>query len=619
MSQEKVTEKEWMVLKYFIKEESQTIRKWFEMRESDRKGEFQHFLRHAEYVTQNMKDITKPTVIGACKKFEEMGIFGSQLKIPHLQSPERKHFYLKSDLETMRKLVKMIIDKFDRCEIIDLLGNEYFMYNINESLIKQVLAEKEVIIKRRISILEWNEIQLKEMISRQEKHEEKVFGWVEKKDLDKLLKEFIDYYEEKNRQNERDHLKELDYVCNAYMEKSESNKKEATDNYYVDGEVIDLLISKENSQYLTPYKFSSKYFGFYNTINLPVFRNNVEEEDVIKKIYSVNELLFKDYSHLDLKKFYRGIENNYNVFQYEKLVLPILVFIQISPSALLEFLNGKWTSFELIINPSDECENCSLVSRLLQNVIIDIYDYFIVLRNGIVESVFSGKYCSGKDPNLVSHEQRMKMRRSYYHSLSFSEFLRLENPPLIIRLKNLYELNCTIDFAEISDEDMSNKRCININLSFKNPLVYYLINIDAFNDTRGLISKLQNAKNPLYKHIHGKLSNFMQHIIRCYDTEQTPSIHFKEMLAYELNLALTSGDFYEEQVFDCLKPENEFMKKAKEYLSNYGYSKKKLISEVYESNLDVLRLVAYNRYLLEKVFPEEIDNSYSVDLEQQHS
>ena len=609
-----------MVLKYFIKKEGQTIRNWFETRESDRKGEFQHFIQHAEHVTQNMKDITKPTVISACKTFDEMEIFGSQLKIPHLQSPERKHFYLKSDLETIRKLVEMIIEKFDRPEIIYLLGHEYFMHNINESLIKQVLAEKEVMIKRRIPILEWNEIQLKEMISSQEKYEEKVYGRIEKKDFHKSLKKSIDYYEEENRQSERDHLKELRGFCNAYIEKIGNDTKGDINNYYVDKEIIGLLRSKENSQYITPHKFSLWNFGFDDTIkiNLPVFRDDVEKEEVVKKIYSANESLLDDYPYLDLKRHYSGVENHYNIFQYEKLILPILAFIQISPSALAEFLYGKWESFELIINTSDECENYGLVSRLLQNVIIDIYNCFIVLRNGIVENVCSGTYYLGKEPNLVPHEQRMKMMDSYYQSLSFSELLKLENPPLIIQLKNLYELNCTIGFAETTDEDMNHKRWTNINLSFKNPLVYYLINLDVFKDTQGLISKLQNTKNPLYKHVRGKLSNFMQHIIQCYSIEQTPSIHFKEMLAYELNLALTRGDFYEEQIFDCLKSENEFMEKAKEYLSNYNYSKKKLVNEVYGSYFDVFLLVTYNRYFLEKVFPEEIDTSYSVNLERQH-
>jgi hypothetical protein len=67
-------------------------------------------------------------------------------------------------------------------------------------------------------------------------------------------------------------------------------------------------------------------------------------EFYLERIRHVKELKL-DY----VKNNYSNLINeHYSIFEYEKLILPILALIHTSPRALNEFLNGEWKSFDLL-------------------------------------------------------------------------------------------------------------------------------------------------------------------------------------------------------------------------------------------------------------------------------
>ena len=578
MSEKGLSEKEWIVLKYFIENESQTIQKWLSTKK--RKSESQqHFITYPSKIESDLGNITRPTAGKACNKFLEMGLFNSKKKRPNFKGGETDHYYLKSDLQIIRKLVQLIMEMDDSYEIIQIIGNHYFMYNINESLVKEVLYEKQVQISRRLSFFEWNIKEAKMIFDdyvklfNKETNDSKIT-------FDKEVRRTINDFEEEHNDCEKIELKRFYNFYKNFFKNSDDDfdvvKHYVTDKFR---DSNNLLLSDNITTAMNRLSFS---------IDLLVFNKNISNEHILE-IKKLNADLFEKIPNL--QNCHSGFENHYKQFQYKNLILPLLSIIQASPKALNEFINGNWDSFNVNFDFNNNME-CEFISKLSLIAIKDILNTFQVPKNSIVESAYSGKL----PPNAPS-----------------SEYI---TESLILSLKHLYEISLNLKFIISSDHavDSSIEVINSVNISPK--VSFYLLTVNDIIDAKNLIIKLKDEDDPLYAHIRSKLSNPMQNLILYYDTEITPSVEFQKTIVDDLNYALLRGDLYAENIFSNIissKEIDEILIKNVDSFNKDDFFKSDIISMVFERDkYYLIRIIEEGRYLLEKAFPEEIYQNYSL-------
>ena len=196
----------------------------------------------------------------------------------------------------------------------------------------------------------------------------------------------------------------------------------------------------------------------------------------------------------------------------------------------------------------------------------------------------------------------------------------MENSDLIIRLKHVYEIYFNMWFIASDERKNESMMSVRYFIEYSPEIAFSLLTINDIIDSKGLISKLKDEKNPLYNYIRSKLSNYMQNIILYYDTENEPSVEFQKLIVDDLNSAIIGGDFYDKKAFmDIVSPNDEILNKTIKILSEYHYSKNEIINMKYEIDYtSSLVVIQENRYLLEKVFPKEIDQHFSTIKEGTH-
>lgn len=578
MSGKGLTEKEWIVLKYFIENESRAIQKWLSTKK--RKSESQqHFITYPSKIESDLGNITRPTAGKACNKFLEMGLFNSEKKRPNFKGGETDHYYLKSDLQTIRKLVQLIMEMDDSYEIIQIIGNHYFMYNINESLVKEVLYEKQVQISRRLSFFEWNIKEAKMIFDDYVKPFNKEIN-DSKITFDKEVRRIINDFEDDHNYRERTNLERFNRLYKDFFETNDDDfdvvKHYVTDKFR---DSRNLFLSENITAAMNKLSFS---------IDLLVFNENISNEHMLE-IKKLNTDLFE--KHPNLQNCHSGFENHYNQFQYKNLILPLLSVIQASPKALNEFINGNWDLFNVNFDFNNNMD-CEFITNLSLIAIKDILSTFQVPKNSIIDYIYSGKLPPNTPPNTHISES------------------------LTLGLKHLYEISLNLKFIVSSDPTAASSiEVINI-VNILPKVSFYLLTVNDIIDAKNLIIKLKDENDPLYSHIRSKLSNYMQNLILYYDTENiTPSVEFQKAIVDDLNYILLRGDLFDENKFSSIfsSKENDeiFIKYVNQYL-NDDFSKSDINSLVFEPDkYHLFGIIEYGRYLLEKAFPEEIYQKYS--------
>ena len=370
-----LTEKEWIVLKHFIEKESQAIQKWFSNKKIKPESQ-QHFITYQSKIVLDLGNISKPTAGKACKKFLKIGLFDSIKKHPNFKGGETDFYSLKSDLQTIRKIVKLVMEMCETSvEIIQIIGNYYFMYNVNESLVKEVLYEKQVKISRIFSVFECD-------INNANTISKKYLNYSDN-EFNESIKSGIYKYEKIQKRNEKDYIEDIHHVCNEFLVDYNDKSFDLVKFYDSDYRLISSLQKPDYNN------FTTKSLLTPISINLifPVFKDDLSHNEVIEEIQNVNESVLQEYP--SLKYFSSGIKNHYEIIQYHKLILPILSLIQSSTKALDEFLNGEWKTFVLNIDYCNDCGNCDFFNGLFIVTVNDISNTFQIPKNSIVETVFS--------------------------------------------------------------------------------------------------------------------------------------------------------------------------------------------------------------------------------------
>ena len=218
-----------------------------------------------------------------CRDFSELGILGYRLKKPRRQKNNTEHYFLKKSLDAFLKIAEMCLLSGNHEDARMFFNSPYAQKRIDSALIKDVLHRKEVEIRRAMGLDEWREGEARE-----------------------LYKEFI-----------------------------ERNKDEMPES---------ILVGFD--EYMRRRKDPKGPFSFPPMIclRLPVLPDDTSEETRRRIVEGMNKEAFAEYEGLGFN--WSGVEGHYEVWQEEKLVLPFLVLIQISPSALGEFLFGEYKAYD---------------------------------------------------------------------------------------------------------------------------------------------------------------------------------------------------------------------------------------------------------------------------------
>lgn len=221
-----------------------------------------------------------------CADFERLGIFGHVMIRPPRQKHETEHYFLKSDLAALRRVVGLITGHVKPEDQHWLISYRYFRKFVNEALVREVLQEKSVEMWRTIELPCWND-----------------------EDAGRLYGAYV--AREKSHGSADTHLSFEEYVRSALR-----------------------CGTEENERYWTAPEIS---------LRLPVFSDGVPKDERAATFLRLNHKELERYPFIRFES--SGIESHYREWQYEKLVLPILVLIQISPGVLAEFLCGDWKPY----------------------------------------------------------------------------------------------------------------------------------------------------------------------------------------------------------------------------------------------------------------------------------
>jgi hypothetical protein len=623
-----LTSKEWAVLTFFIDAQSEEITKWRNPYNKDEKPK--QFWSYPEKIKSRLLNISKPTIGSACKYFTEIEIFEATPDWPEHEPSKTVagggkiiYYSLKSDLYTIRILVKLIMDlPWD--DIILMLSKPYFIYHINEAIVKEVLEEKKVAIFRVLSLIELNDKLAQSIIDRYEKlnNGEKTVKFED------LVKEILDRFENHHRKDQEIYLKQLTDCFEQFFEYRKDPSIDLIKYYYINDYLLyGLLEGKRNfSYYYQDILDFNYYFRYPLHMQFPVLKDSTNTLNIFIK---ENPYLFQENSILEnstddyFQDIIKDLERDYTYYEFEKLVLPVLSLIWISPTALYDFILGDWKSFTLYIH-RNHTNQPEILSRLLPIAIADLMKNRKIPKSQLIENIASKLYPPGMvgisefftEHGQFNNDRYHRWNERYWRTRSLAAIEMPKNSTLRIKLKCLYEL--FFDIGYLINTDGSQEPIINIslNIDVNQNMGLLLLSVEDLKNPQKLISKLQNRDNILYNHIRSRLSNKMQNIILYYDVDEKPSIRLQQILVEELNKAMMGADFYDERAFNSLKDKHPKVQETMASIKKENFTKKEIVlaQKDFPWHIDG-NTMARNRYLFGKAFEEDISKEFVADIE----
>ena len=302
-SQIKVSVIQLKILEHFIIEESKHVEQYLVNRKMNDKEEISHFKTYPAKIEKEMKNMNRVTATTACEKFVDMQILEVLDKeVWRLRGGGINPYVLKSDLNTLKTLIKLIFegsvenvslsDSLSYPDAMKLLDNYYFTYNINDSLIRKVLAEKGVTVSRSFSIIDWDIKSAQRLYDIYERNYVE-FGSddANKKDVSEMMRAAINKSEEKIKNYERSHIGQLTEFCSAFLE-CVNDSSNSTERRLQNFEKWTIEL------YERFFYFSSnpRMNQFFNTdfpmegarLILPVFNDGTDDVEKISKIKEAN-------------------------------------------------------------------------------------------------------------------------------------------------------------------------------------------------------------------------------------------------------------------------------------------------------------------------------------------
>lgn len=352
MHDRKLTDKEWEILLYFISNEGCGL-------EGAGYEGYVPFLAYPAKIERDLgKGVTRGWAAKICADFESLGIFSHQMIRPPRQKHETEHYFLKSDLATLRSVISLIVGHVKPEDRHWLMSFRYFRRSIGEALVRKVLYEKGVEMWRTIGLAHWSD-----------------------EDARWLYGVYV----------ERENSPIYDIPFKEYARCQLLNDTGDDDGYWTSSEI---------------------------SLRLPVFPDSILKEEQAAIFHLLNKKELEQYPFILYNS--SGIESHYRRWQYEKLVLPILVLIQISPSALAEFLCGDWKPYSSE-TPSFKPEGTAMMEhtlfRLLFMAIGDLAQTRSIVGEGIARMAWlrkSNNMISDTDQDALFTVSLSNCRNIYY-------------------------------------------------------------------------------------------------------------------------------------------------------------------------------------------------------------
>ncbi len=355
-TKKRISEKQWRILEYFIIEESKKIEIYLGNKKRNNKEEISHFKTYPGKIERTIEEMTRVTAIKACELFADMGILEKLEKEPgeHLKGGDITPYSLSSKIKSFRILIKLILEgSFKKIyldkslsypEAMDLLDNYYFTYNINDSLIREVLAEKGVTITRFFSPMDFDLKSAQRLIDLDEKN----YGISEgKKDVTEIIESMVNRFEEEAKKTERSHINNLTEFCNGFLEMvndSTNSIESGLQNY--ENLAVRLIERFDDSRSYVSPSFGSPLEDV--KLQLPVFcdgMSNIEKINRIKEdnFHTFYYLLYGD-NAISFSKVLRTVLS-YNEQILEKL-REIESFLRLSNDYLSDNYSAEMNEFE---------------------------------------------------------------------------------------------------------------------------------------------------------------------------------------------------------------------------------------------------------------------------------
>jgi hypothetical protein len=756
MTEEKLSDAEWKVLEYFIVTESKMIEL---VLQKDNKLTSENRNLFSTYPSSIAKEIhiSRPTAGDACKMFSKMSILEvAKHNYTHKRGGKSNFYSLKSDLLTIRKLVKLIIEQLPYSKAQRLLDNYYFTYNLNESLVREVLYEKDVNIYRTFYALDWNINDAQSIINIFARNDRYSDYHEMASNFTQNIEESIGSYEKDNKKNESQYIGQIKDFCDSFYQDLNDPNFDEMQYYFKEYDFYNL----SKSRYYTS-NYPNMHYAFIDLISpfplkLPVFndsiseiekiekikklnldifcytyygdayeklkslprslilelntsisqleeiqieivqnlnqnkiaiisRNNLPFNDLIEKLHyyknkieanqlqdntlslyniikkdvdELNELINEQFNSVKqqnideflvdrlnliesrfkfilekldelknikepenqyiLNNYSNTLKEHYSVFQYEKLILPILVLIQSSPFALYEFLNGEWDSFELsFFGDQQKTKNSAFLAKLIHIAFIDIISKPSFFEKGIVESISFDSYC----PSCINHfetsgindyekyvEYRHKILDEYYNELSYNKLRIIEGTSLKIKLKHIYELTLYLSFvATGKNEDPEIYPSLTLNVL--PDIEYNLFRMNRIKDMCSFISKLKKTNVPAYDHVRKLFPLEVQNTMLHLDLSCPPSLRLKQEILNEFNLIVLKPELYQKGIFDVFIDSSDDFREVLDDLSKSDLSFKDVIQMVHSDSSSglLMKLLINNKRLLERMFEDDIE------------
>jgi hypothetical protein len=388
-----ISEKRWKVLEYFIIKESEQIEKYIRNKEWDREQERITFKRYPAKIAEEIQritgmKITPDPIKKACEFFQEMQII-EELDAEmgdHRKCRDINPFALRSDLKALRKTVELIFERaFDQSsqtnnffypEAMKLLDNYYFTYNINESLVKDVLAEKNIVIKRYFHILDWDMRSAQRLLKIHKANDEGIpISKIDKNAATNMMRQVVDESEKKNKDAESSMIHRLTGYCNDFLEFVSEHKSTELLNYETRAMKLfedfrsDGLIFPNEFQYHNDWPLS------WGRLTIPLCNDKTTITERITKIKKAN---FRDFYYvyhaegiiefsiivdLVISKYYGIIRSLQTIGEYLELGT--------KPDLSLKFeneLDHFKTKWKKIVEDNDNEYDSNLSGKLLEDI-----------------------------------------------------------------------------------------------------------------------------------------------------------------------------------------------------------------------------------------------------------
>ena len=473
----KLTEKELLVLNYFIDNENQPTFEG-ELIEST-------FKTYPGKIATDLEgEISRVHTKLVCEKFIEIGILSESRKDSSNKKREKNYYFICSDLNAFKKIVQLILENLDIKSIIKRFGSTFFQSRIDNKLVIKVLYEKGGVLRRKLDISNWDFFEANEIY-------EDVLNKTIQISIPRSINSDESYNEYINKMADSD-IVSFDIYVQRKLERLDSNEK----------------IS--NPFYPLEFHLDFPILDFYDE------RGN---EENIAEISALNKKLFDDYPNL--KHNFSAISEHYKKWQEQNLVVPFLILIKTSPSALGDFINGDWTPSEHklcqdnLIGPFE-----NILEKLLFLTIGDLSAAGAYPENNFINNVYMRpeiiKLNGDKEDKLLACRYDYNLRELYFDTqFSVESYGKTGGKWRVIDRGHTYSpdvFNALDTFIQIKDYSI-------------------------------LLNYLQNTEKPVSQILSNHLSTETKNLIKYCDLSKNIPKALEAKLKYEIMEALINEDW----------------------------------------------------------------------------